>query len=89
VVDYRAYSFRDELIEKKPWKIIAHTDGLGGKACSREYFIVRALDSQAALRLLRITRPNLANIRCEALGEAAPETLDWLQVDMDVFSIQF
>jgi hypothetical protein len=89
VVDYRAYSFRDEPFEKKPWKIIAHTNGLGGNARPREYFIVRALDSQAALRLLRVMRPNLANIRCEGLGEAAPETLDWLQVDTDVFSIQF
>jgi hypothetical protein len=89
VVDYRAYSYRDEQIEKKPWKIIAHTDGLGGNARSHEYFIVRALDSQAALRLLRITRPNLADARCEGRGEASPETLDWLQVDTDVFSIQF
>ena len=83
MAEYRAYDVDDTPMQKKPWKIIAHGAG------TREYFIVRALDSQAALRLLRIVRPNLAGARCEGRGEASPETLDWLQVDTDVFSIQF
>jgi hypothetical protein len=88
VVGNRAYAFRDESVEKRFWKIIAHTGGLRG-ADSREYFIVRAPDSQTALRVLLITRPDLAGARCEGRGAASPEMLDWLQVDTDVFSIQF
>jgi hypothetical protein len=81
MAEYRVYGVGDTPMQKRPWKIIAH----GAGSC--EYFIVRALDSQAALRVLHVVRPNLANARCEGQGEASPEMLDWLQAEADVFSI--
>jgi len=72
---------------KKPWQILAHTERLGGGPGSREYFIVRAPDAEAAVRLLHIFRTDLADARIEVRGEAKPETVDWLGVDKDVYSI--
>jgi hypothetical protein len=72
---------------KKAWRIMARTEQLGGGPSSREYFFVQAPDPEAAINLLRIMRPDLADALCENRGEARPEMLDWLQVDADVFSI--
>jgi hypothetical protein len=72
---------------KKAWRIMARTERLGGGSGSREYFFVQATDPEAAINLLRIMRPDLADAHCENRGEARPEMLDWLQVDADVFSI--
>jgi hypothetical protein len=72
---------------KKPWRIMAHIERLGGGRGAREYFFVQAPDPEAAINLLRIMRPDLADTHCENRGEARPEMLDWLQVDADVFSI--
>jgi hypothetical protein len=66
---------------------MVRTEQLGGSPGLREYFFVRAPDPEAAIRLLHIKRPDLADAHCESRGEARPEMLDWLQVDADVFSI--
>jgi hypothetical protein len=70
---------------KKAWRIMARMNEPDG--CSREYFFVQAPNFGAAIDLLQIKRPDLANAHCENRGEARPEMLDWLQVDADVFSI--
>jgi hypothetical protein len=74
-------------VQKKPWKIIAYTDRLGGGPGSREYFIVRAPDADAAVRLLHIFRTDLADAKIEVRGEARADAVDWLGVDRDVYSI--
>jgi hypothetical protein len=70
---------------KKAWRIMARMKQPDN--CSREYFFVQAPNFGAAIDLLQIKRPDLANAHCENRGEARPEMLDWLQVDSDVFSI--
>jgi hypothetical protein len=78
--------FRAHIIGmKKAWRIMARMNEPDG--CSREYFFVQAPNFGAAIDLLQIKRPDLANAHCENRGEARPEMLDWLQVDADVFSI--
>jgi hypothetical protein len=72
---------------KKPWKIIVHVQGVDGKPGSKEYFIVRDTDKQAALATLRRTRPDLLYFLSEVKGEATQDFLDWIQPDKDVFSI--
>jgi hypothetical protein len=73
--------------KKRPWKIIAYTERLGGGLGSQEYFIVRELNPHAAIATLQTVRTDLLDTRCEVKGEASADFLDWLQVDEDVFSI--
>jgi hypothetical protein len=74
-------------MQKKPWKIIAYTERLGGGLGSQEYFIVRELNAHAALVTLQTVRADLLAAHCEVKGEASADFLDWLGVDEDVFSI--
>jgi hypothetical protein len=74
-------------MQKKPWKIIAYTERLGGGPGSQEYFIVSELNAHAALATLQTVRANLLDAHCEVKGEASADFLDWLQADDDVFSI--
>jgi hypothetical protein len=74
-------------MQKKPWKIIAYTERLGGGPGSQEYFVVRELNPHAAIATLQTVRTDLLDARCEVKGEASADLLDWLQVDDDVFSI--
>jgi len=74
-------------MQKKPWKIVAYTERLGGGPGSQEYFIVRELNAHAAIVTLQTVRTDLLDARCEVKGEASGHFLDWLQPDEDVFSI--
>jgi hypothetical protein len=74
-------------MQKKPWKITAYTERLGGGPGSQEYFVVRELNPHAAIATLQTVRTDLLDARCEVKGEASADLLDWLQVDDDVFSI--
>ena len=74
-------------MQKKPWKVIAYTEPLGGGPGSQEYFIVRELNPHAAIATLQTIRTDLLDARCEVKGEASADFLDWLQADEDVFSI--
>jgi hypothetical protein len=74
-------------MQKKPWKIIAYTERLGGGPGSQEYFVVSELNPHAAIATLQTVRTDLLDARCEVKGEASADLLDWLQVDDDVFSI--
>jgi hypothetical protein len=74
-------------MQKKPWKIVAYTERLGGGLGSQEYFIVRELNAHAAIATLQTVRTDLLAARCEVKGEASGDFLDWLQPDEDVFSI--
>jgi hypothetical protein len=74
-------------MRKKPWKIVAYTEGLDGGPGSQEYFVVRELNPHAAVATLQTVRADLLDARCEVKGEANADFLDWLPVDDDVFSI--
>jgi hypothetical protein len=52
-------------MQKKPWQVIAYTERLGGGPGSREYFIVRAPDPEAAVRVLQMFRADLADAHIE------------------------
>jgi hypothetical protein len=83
----RAAAHICRMEKKRPWKIIAYTERLGGGLGSQEYFIVRELNPHAAIATLQTVRTDLLDTRCEVKGEASADFLDWLQVDQDVFSI--
>jgi hypothetical protein len=61
------------------WKMIASTQGLGGSAPLKQYFLVAIDDRDEAIESLKV-RNRLFDAVITVAGEASPDFAEWLHV---------
>ena len=67
------------------WIIVATAKQSGKQPPTKEYFLVRVRDRNAALASLHRQRPDLLNVPCEIVGDTR---VDWIDVlDKEVFCV--
>ena len=64
----------------KVWRIVAVTRPSGEEPSRKEYFLVALSDQVSALENIRIRRPDLKNAQIAIVGEADPESIEWLEL---------
>jgi hypothetical protein len=72
------------------WKVISSTERMGGGGPPlKEYFLVAISDQANALKTLRYKRPDIERSKLTVVGEANPDTVDWLGLkDGDIVCLQ-
>jgi hypothetical protein len=65
----------------KIWKVVSSTERMGGGGPPlKEHFLVAIADRDAALVALRYRRPDVEASQMTIVGEAAPDSVAWLDL---------